>query len=701
MLKPSLLTKVRMIGLAGMQARALSLWRKLGVIQIQAFNEGSGAAGLREGEPLDDYSQVSEQLVRIRAIKGALIPVPVEGQAREGDALARAGAIRIEDELLSIRDEIARRTSGLDGLKTTLNQIDRVAGLDVDYHALAREMAYHLFSIDSKKLQAVRRASRTGGWAAWLSAPDPKDENRTLALVGVPMEKEEELGKLFKEFEAVPWPDVAGTPKQARLHVMHESTRLGEEIRGFERRRLELSQEYYPRCARLEEELALAAALTHVASGIARSEQCFWAEGWVRPEDCEALRAKTVAAFDGQIYMRELGEEEHGGKGRPTLLKNPEVADPLQYVVNFLSVPRWNEIDPTMIVFVTIPLFYGMIVGDAGYALISFLLAWAISRKAAKGGMLYNFARLWMIGAIPSLLFGIAFDEYFGYTHAQLLGYELYKPMLERVSQMPALILITMAVGWVHLALGFILGAANEWEHSRKHAYAKLAWLPIMVGGTMAVGYYLLRAFPADIGTIGAVILALGVGVLVWAEGPLGVVEVPGVASNVMSYTRIAAIGMAGVILAGIINRMLAPDPKMLGTPAGILMFVLMGLAYVGAHVVNTIIAMVESTIHGARLNVVEFFGKFYRGGGKAFEPLMEERKYTLAPDEEPAREAQSGGSPFADSAAAQTEKDMETKNQAEIGSRGQMDMESRKETEAESGKEPHDEDNAPAHDMG
>ncbi|MFH1095809.1 MAG: V-type ATPase 116kDa subunit family protein [Candidatus Micrarchaeota archaeon] len=652
------------------------MWRKLGVIEIEALDQGTAASGLKEGGPLDDYAQVSEQLVRMRAIRGALNPVPFKGREKTGgDALARAAAIRIEGELLSIRDEIAKRRSALGEFNITLGELERVAGLDVDYHALPHEMAYRLVSIERKKLAGARQAARAGEWTTWLTAPDPKDEARTLALVGVPREKEEEMGGLFKEFEAVSWPALAGTPKQARLHVMHESTRLDEEIRSFERRKTELSVEYYPLCARLEEELSLAAELTHVAARVGRSEQCFWAEGWVRPEDYEALHAKTVAALEGQVYMRKLEEEEHHGKGRPTLLENPGVADPLQYIVNFLSVPRWNEIDPTMIVFVTIPVFYGMIVGDAGYALISFLLAWAISAKAARGGMLYNFSKLWMIGAVPSLLFGIAFDEYFGYTHAQLLGFPLYHPVLERIAEMQTLILITIAVGWVHLALGFVLGAANEWEHSRKHACAKLAWLPIMVGGTMAVGHYLLKAFPSDIGIIGAVILAFGIGVLMWAEGPLGVVEVPGVASNVMSYTRIAAIGMAGVILAGIINKMLAPDPRMLGTPAGILMFVLMGIAYVGAHVVNTIIAMVESTIHGARLNVVEFFGKFYRGGGKAFEPLVEERKYTLSEEEEPAGEGEAlpdGGSPFAEPPIRPAGNEGESQDAAQSGTDGE-----------------------------
>jgi V/A-type H+-transporting ATPase subunit I len=271
-----------------------------------------------------------------------------------------------------------------------------------------------------------------------------------------------------------------------------------------------------------------------------------------------------------------------------------------------------------------------MIVGDAGYALISLLLSLLMIKNSKSGGMLNNFAKIWMIGALYSFVFGIAFDEYFGYSHASIIGQRLYSPLLERAKEMPTLLLITILVGWVQVLFGFLLGAANEWEHSRKHAIAKLSWVPIQIGGTFAVMYFLLHATDATTGMAGTGVFALGVAVLLWSEGPIGLVEIPGLASNIMSYARIAAVGVAGVVLAEIINTLVSPNPQLLSSPQGILVFIFVSLLYVILHIVNTIIAMVEGLIHGARLNVVEFFGKFYKGGGKAFAPFREERIYTV-----------------------------------------------------------------------
>ena len=627
MLKPCFLHKVRLVGLAALQADALALWRRLGVLQIETMK--ASALGLQDGVPLEDYDAISEQLVRIRAIKAALAPVHVSPAMLEANPLEIAKSIEIEAELVAIKDGIEKLKREIDAQEAELGRIERLLALDIDFLALPAELDYRLLGIAAKKIGELEAKAKAGKNIFWLCAKDGKNPKNMVALIAAP--KGSALPGELEAMEQIALPKISGTPRQIMFKIKHEIARAEDGNRELERKKMELSKWYYPKCTRAEEALALAAQLSQVSSAMGRSGECFWAEGWIRAEDWEGLCKETMQTFEGKVFLRQVPESEHGGIGRPTHLENPQVAQPLQYIVELMSTPKADEIDPTMIIFITIPLLYGMIVGDAGYALISFMLAWLISKKAAKGGLLYNLTKLWMIGAIPSFVFGVLFDEYFGYHHAQIIGQQLYAPIISRVHEIPLLLLITIVTGWLHVALGFVFGAINEWEHSRKHAYAKLSWLPIMVGGTMAVGHFLLGAFGADIGMIGAGILAIGVLALVLTEGVLGIVELPGLASNIMSYARIAAVGIAGLMLAEIINEYIAPNPRLLSTPEGILVFALIAILYVALHIVNTIIVMVESTIHGARLNVVEFFGKFYKGGGRPFVPLVENRKYTLA----------------------------------------------------------------------
>ncbi|MDE1797821.1 MAG: hypothetical protein KGH63_00255 [Candidatus Micrarchaeota archaeon] len=635
MLKPLQLQKVRLIGLLSAQAEALDLWQGLGVMHLELVP--AAKLGLQEGRPIDQYDAISTQLVRMRAIKNSLQPVAMGPAAPVSDALGQAASVRIEDELLAIRAERERLAKAQAELEAGRQALERLAGLDVDFSMLPGALDYYLFSVATPQLAAVRESWSRHSWhAQWLTADDRGKPGLVVALVAVP--KGVDCSAALSGVERLAIPSaVAGTPRTALLKMAGMALELENGQKSAGRRLSDLSEKYYPRCAQLEEALAAGAEMAQAAGRFGRSADCFYAEGWVKPGDWENLRGRTERKMGAKVAVELVEAREHRGAGMPTVLENPAVAGPFQFLVEFLGLPQHDELDPSVILLFTIPLIYGLIVGDAGYALLSFLLAFAISMKAPKGEMLWQFSRLWMVGAIPSFVFGVLFDEYFGFSHQALLGLArpLYAPVLHRVENVQMLLLVSILVGWVHIALGFVLGAVNEWNHNRKHAYAKLSWLPIQVGGTLAIAAFMLNAASFEVGMVGAGLLVAGMAALAWAEGPMALVEVPGLSANIMSYCRIAAVGVGGVILAEAINQLLGPDPSKLGTPGGAILFVIISIAYVMAHVANTVLAMFESLIHGARLNVVEFFGKFYHGGGIKFQPFAATRKYTRAQADE------------------------------------------------------------------
>jgi V/A-type H+-transporting ATPase subunit I len=664
MLKPVRLQKVRLIGLIAAQAMALELWQQLGVMHLTIVP--AATLGLQEGKAIDEYDEISTQLVRLRAIKNALNIVPVGPAVVVEDALTQAASIQIEDELLSLRAQLERLDKHALELAVQKKMALRLAGLEVDFATLPSALDYYLLSVPTAQLAKVRNDWQRHSWhAQWLTALDPQNAKSTIALVAVP--KGVDCSGAMTGMERLPWPTFAsvgvknegtakaagdastsngtmnvtaaskGNPRNALLKLEGEMLSVDHEKTSLKRRLAELSKQYYPICTRLEEALSIAAEMAQASGRFGRSEQCFYAEGWIRPEHVQMLRENTTQRLGERVVVQVVPEWEHHGLGMPTVLDNPAIAGPFQFLLEFMGRPKADELDPTMILFFTVPLFYGLIMGDAGYALVSFLLAWLIVSKVPKEGMLGQFSRIWMMGAVPSLVFGVLFDEYFGLTHQQILGLStpLYHAVLHRMEDMQTLLLVSILVGWVHVALGFILGAINEWGHNRKHAYAKLAWLPIQVGGTLAVMAFMLNAASADLGMAGLGMLAIGAAVLAWAEGPTGLVEIPGLSSNILSYMRIGVVGVVGVIMADIINRMATPNLASLQTPGGIVVFILTALVYTLAHVANTALAMFESLMHGARLNVVEFFGKFYHGGGIAFQPFAAKREFTLARKDE------------------------------------------------------------------
>jgi V/A-type H+-transporting ATPase subunit I len=107
----------------------------------------------------------------------------------------------------------------------------------------------------------------------------------------------------------------------------------------------------------------------------------------------------------------------------------------------------------------------------------------------------------------------------------------------------------------------------------------------------------------------------------------LAAVEIPGILGNVMSYLRIAAVGVGGVIIAEAINELLLPRLDL--SPMGIIIFIITAALYVSFHLASCMLAMFESLVHGARLNVVEFYGKYFQGNGTRFAPFSARRQYT------------------------------------------------------------------------
>jgi V/A-type H+-transporting ATPase subunit I len=228
-----------------------------------------------------------------------------------------------------------------------------------------------------------------------------------------------------------------------------------------------------------------------------------------------------------------------------------------------------------------------------------------------------------MYSAFATMIFGILFDEWGGASHNFWLGPEGYGliagPLysgFHRLHEVAMLIALTAIVGIIHLTLGFIIGAYNHWDHHRKHSYAKIAWIGVLYGGTLAISSIMFGVFPEIVGFAGIGLLILSAIGLAIFEGIIGILEIPGLLGNVLSYTRIAAVGIVGVVIAELVNDAFAPLPK-----AGLMAILLFPL-FIVLHFANCFVAMFEALIQGGRLNIVEFRSKFLEGGGRTFMPF-------------------------------------------------------------------------------
>jgi V/A-type H+-transporting ATPase subunit I len=182
---------------------------------------------------------------------------------------------------------------------------------------------------------------------------------------------------------------------------------------------------------------------------------------------------------------------------------------------------------------------------------------------------------------------------------------------------------LTALIGVAHINLGYILGFINE---KKKHGFnaamlEKGSWIVVEIGIVLAVLGY-LGYLPI---AVGAAIFVIGFIMLVKGEGVKGPIELPGLLSNSLSYTRLIAVGLSSIYIASTVNLIAF---EMIW-PQGGIAAVFAILVFIFGHALNTVLSIIAPGLHALRLQYVEFFTKFYEGGGKEYSPFGYIRKYT------------------------------------------------------------------------
>ena len=337
-----------------------------------------------------------------------------------------------------------------------------------------------------------------------------------------------------------------------------------------------------------------------------RGEHYFVIEGWLPRPWVPEFRTVVEESSQGRVAVVVDEDVDAAVTTRPSALRNIPLARPYELLVELYGMPGRDDYDPTFATFLFMPLFFGLMIGDAGYGVALFAASWLIGRwfktpLARLARSLLTFGGAWSIG------FGLfLFGEVFGWSISPWVpGY----PFVHRSGDLLTLFILAVVVGATHVNIGLLIGfrALKKRQGLRVAFLRKISWI-ILEQGVFILMIGMAGLALAEYWYVGIGIMAFAVGLIAWGGGLTDIVEVPSFVSNILSYLRLAVIGIAKSALAGAVNTIIVGSLF----PLGIGGWIAGGFLLVIGHGFVLVLAVATVGIQALRLHYVEFYSKFY-----------------------------------------------------------------------------------------
>jgi V/A-type H+-transporting ATPase subunit I len=369
-------------------------------------------------------------------------------------------------------------------------------------------------------------------------------------------------------------------------------------------------------------------------------------EGWVPEADSDEAIAEIRENIENVFTdARKPGKDEEP----PTKYKNPGGFKPFQIIVNLFATPKYREWDPTPIVTYSFAFFFGLMVCDVLYAIGLILLARFMLAKFTDDPTSDNFKLfqrlLYTCGGV-ALVGGLLTGQYFGniYEFAGISSPALVQSVAAALQDPVSFIVIALAIGFVHVNIGHILAFIKAVKDKNRGVMVGKAGLfflqlglPIIAHSMLAVN---IPGFTPQIYSILSYVMLFGIVLIIvsslMVSGGLGAImwlfDITGLLGDVMSYARLAGVGLATYYLAFTFNMMgklfVGMMPGVIGTIIG---FIIALVVIVFGHAINLVLTAITGFMHSLRLCFVEFLFKFYEGGGREYSPFRLRKRATVS----------------------------------------------------------------------
>jgi V/A-type H+-transporting ATPase subunit I len=677
MFKPQEMQRTLLIGAKQDLEKTIELLHTLEIVHIIDFKPSDAEEQLRLGIPTKIASGVSQSLLKIRSSAQMLAlerEKHVISEKLSEKQIQQDIALKIQEmelSVLSLTETKTRIEEHFRKIDERIRQLQPFVVLDIpleDYQGYDHVTVFTGYVRDVKKL-IENLPKITSDYELFTS-----DATDQMVALFISKPYAEDAGKLLNEcgFTEVKLPEGTGLPKQFIEKWTVQKQELSDKLLQTTKDILEFRKRYAEFILASEEYLSIEVQKAEAPVLFGTTEHSFLIDCWIPKNEIQKVLKTLEKEMHGSLYIQEI-EPKHDDEP-PTLLKNPRPVQRFEFLLELYSIPNYRDIDPSFILSLIFPLFFGLMIGDIGYGILLILFGVLFMKAFKDSEGFSNIGWYIIIAGVFASIFGLfLFGDMFGlpflpphaeageaaYSWSTLLGVHVPIPSVIHKMEslgMTQLLVISIIAGFLHLGLGLLIGMIVERKHNRKHAITKVGLLCVLtalallifVMADWTIGQWLkplkgsvVAPFLWDIFIplvksgfsfggllvpyVSLVLGILGIVIIIIVAGGFGLVEVLEVTSHLMSYTRLAAICVAKAAMAFAFNMIglgLILSGNIIIGILGVILLIFMQLMVFA-------LGALSSGIQAVRLHYVEFFMKFYKGEGIRFNPFGYKRKYT------------------------------------------------------------------------
>lgn len=615
--------KVKILGLTDDFPRISRGLQHLSMLHIQTIEQsadlqkGEGGAALTQAQAA--FSRVQDAMDFLsgygKTKSGFLEPMPSMTEEELCNAPTQH-AWQVVDQALAIEEKLANIRAQQTQIQTQIALLQPYRTLDARVEAIT-PTAHAILALGTVQQNMAQTFCQTveelGGEVKILN----RDGESWPVFVCAHREEEEALQSAMRLAGfAQTTLNISGTPReeietmQQRMQALHQMRLEQEQKAGGLMNSIGELQILYDQCGIRQQREAL-------IERTGQTQKTFLLTGWVVARKAQRLR-EELNKLSEDLYVEIQDPPE--GETPPTAVRNGKWLRPFEAITDMYSHPLPTEMDPTAIMAPFFFCFFGMMVSDAGYGILLTIGALLLLKIAKPRGMMGQITAVVAMGGVSTLIWGAVFGGWFG---EELLPAIWFVPLEEPIMMLG----FCLALGMVHLSAGILAHAFEEWKARRPldavcdslFILSTLWGVPMLLLG-WNVGMYvclfglaglLLTGGRAKKGFFGK--LMGGLSALYGLTGYL---------SDILSYSRLFGMGLTTGVIGMVFNTIAG---MLMGNPIGMVFAV---LVLVVGHVFNLGINALGAYVHACRLQYIEFYGKFFEGGGQAFAPFTYQTKY-------------------------------------------------------------------------